>query len=72
MAAVGVRRADDSDVEQMAAIYVNAARAGWAHMFEKATGLPLAAVEPPVDRLRAELASTDARQQLLVAEQKSE
>ena len=65
MTAVEVRPADDSDVEAMAAIYVNAARAGWAHIFDEPS---LKAIEPPVDRLRAELASTDSRQQLLVAE----
>ena len=31
MTAVKVRPADDSDVEAMAAIYVNAARTGWAN-----------------------------------------
>jgi GNAT superfamily N-acetyltransferase len=65
MTAVEVRPADDSDVEAMAAIYVKAARAGWAHIFDEPS---LKAIEPPVDRLRAELASTDSRHQLLVAE----
>ena len=65
MTAVEVRPADDSDVEAMAAIYVNAARAGWAHIFDEPS---LKAIGPPVDRLRAELASTGSRQQLLVAE----
>src|SRR5205814_7532651 len=65
MTAVEVRPADDSDVEAMAAIYVNAARAGWAHIFDEPN---LKAIGPPVDRLRAELASTGSRQQLLVAE----
>src|SRR6266550_1395960 len=65
MTAVEVRPADDSDVEAMAAIYVNAARAGWVHIFDEPS---LKAIEPPVDRLRAELASTDSRQQRLVAE----
>src|SRR3954468_12338458 len=65
MTAVEVRPAAASDVEAMAAIYVSAARAGWAHIF----GAPsLQAIEPPVDRLRDELACTDARQQLLIAE----
>jgi GNAT superfamily N-acetyltransferase len=65
MTAVEVRPADGSDVEAMAAIYVNAARAGWAHIFDAPS---LKTIKPPVDRLRAELASTDPRQQLLVAE----
>ena len=65
MTSVEVRPADDSDVEAMAAIYVNAARAGWAHIFDEPR---LKVIDPPVDRLRAELASTDSRQQLLVAE----
>jgi GNAT superfamily N-acetyltransferase len=65
MSAIGVRPADDGDVETIAAIYVNAARAGWAHIFDEAS---LDALKPPVGRLRAELASTDTRQQVLVAE----
>jgi GNAT superfamily N-acetyltransferase len=65
MTTVAVRPADDCDVEAMAAIYVDAARAGWAHIFDEPS---LKAIEPPVDRLRAELASTDPRQRLLLAE----
>jgi len=65
MTALVVRSADDSDVEAMAAIYVNAARAGWAHIFDEPN---LKDIEPPADRLRAELTCTDSRQQLLVAE----
>jgi L-amino acid N-acyltransferase YncA len=65
MTAVEVRPADDSDVEAIAAIYVNAARAGWAHIFDEPS---LKAIEPPVGRLRAELASTDPRERVLVAE----
>src|SRR3954452_6001850 len=49
----------------MAAIYVNAAREGWAHILGASS---LEGLEPPVDRLRADLASADARQQMLVAE----
>lgn len=60
-----IRPADDSDVEMMAAIYVNAARAGWAHIFDERSR---EALKPPVDRLRSELASTDPRQQVLVAD----
>jgi hypothetical protein len=45
MTAVEVRPADDSDVEAIAAIYVNAARAGWAHIFDEPS---LKAIEPPV------------------------
>jgi GNAT superfamily N-acetyltransferase len=65
MSVIEVRSADDGDVETMAAIYVNAAREGWAHMFGESG---LAALEPPVERFRAELASTDPRRQVLVAE----
>jgi L-amino acid N-acyltransferase YncA len=65
MAMIEVRSADDGDVETMAAIYVNAAREGWAHIFGESG---LVALQPPVDRLRAELASTDPRRQVLVAE----
>jgi L-amino acid N-acyltransferase YncA len=65
MTAVEVRPAHDSDVEAMAAIYVDAARAGWAHIFDEPS---LKAIEPPADRLSGELASTDSRQQVLVAE----
>jgi GNAT superfamily N-acetyltransferase len=65
MPVVEVRAADDTDVEAMAAVYVDAARAGWAHIFDESS---LKAIEPPVDRLRAERASADSRQQLLVAE----
>jgi hypothetical protein len=62
---IQVRSADDSDVEAMASIYVNAARGGWAHIFDVRS---LEALKPPVDRLRSELAFTDPRQQLLVAD----
>jgi L-amino acid N-acyltransferase YncA len=65
MAVIEVRSAGDGDVEAMAAIYVDAAREGWAHIFGESA---LEALEPPVDRLRAELASTDPRRQVLVAE----
>ena len=65
MTALVVRSADDSDVEAMAAIYVNAARAGWAHIFDEPN---LKDIEPPADRLRPELTCTDSRQQLLIAE----
>ncbi len=60
-----VRSANDGDVETMAAIYVDAARTGWAHIFGE-SGLD--DLQPPVDRLRAELASTDPRLQVLAAE----
>jgi hypothetical protein len=60
MIVVRVRAADDSDVEAMAALYVNAARAGWAHIFDEPS---LKAIEPPADRLRAERTSADLRQQ---------
>jgi GNAT superfamily N-acetyltransferase len=69
MSAIDVRPADDSDVETIAAIYVNAARAGWAHIFDQPS---LEALKPPVGRLRAELASTDPRQQVLVAEREGQ
>ncbi len=62
---IEVRSADDGDVERMAAIYVNAARTGWAHMFGESGP---EALQPPADRLRAELASTDPRRRALVAE----
>jgi L-amino acid N-acyltransferase YncA len=65
MTGVEVRPADDSDVEAIAAIYVNAARAGWAHIFDEPS---LKAMEPPVDRLRAEFVSTDPHRKVLVAE----
>src|SRR5437899_1835970 len=69
MTAIEVRPADDNDVETMAAIYVNAARDGWAHIFGEPS---LEALKPPVDRLRAELASTDPRQQVLVADREGQ
>ena len=47
-----MRPADDGDVEAIAAIYVTAARAGWAHIFDEPSPK---AMEPPADRLRAEL-----------------
>jgi L-amino acid N-acyltransferase YncA len=62
---IDVRSAADSDIEAMAAIYIEAARAGWARILGTSN---LEALEPPVDRLRAEFASTDARQHVLVAE----
>jgi hypothetical protein len=62
---IDVRPVEDRDIEALAAIYVDAARAGWAHIFGASN---LQALEPPADRLRAEFASTDARQQVLVAE----
>lgn len=65
MIAVEVRLAQDSDVETMAAIYVAAARQGWVHIFGEQRLMKL---KPPVDRLRTELASTDTRQQALVAD----
>jgi L-amino acid N-acyltransferase YncA len=65
MTAVEVRVANDNDVETMAAIYVAAARQGWAHIFGERN---LETVQPPVDRLRGEIVSTDPRQQVLVAD----
>ena len=65
MTTVDVRRAHESDVETLAAIYLTAARRGWAHIFGEAN---LETVQPPVDRLRGEIASTDPRQQVLVAD----
>jgi hypothetical protein len=65
MTGIEVRPADESDLEAIAAIYVDAAQAGWAHIFDQPS---LKAMEPPVDRLRAELASIDQHRQLLVAE----
>jgi GNAT superfamily N-acetyltransferase len=63
--AVEVRLAHDGDVETMAAIYVTAARQGWAHIFGERN---LETIQPPVDRLRDEIACTDPRQQVLVAD----
>ncbi len=65
MTAVEVRLARESDVETMAAIYVAAARQGWAHIFGERN---LETVQPPVDHLRGEVASTDPRQHVLVAD----
>jgi len=65
MAAVEVRLAHDSDVETMAAIYIAAARLGWAHIFGEQD---LETVLPPVDRLRGEIESAGPRQQVLVAD----
>ncbi|MGZ4394794.1 MAG: N-acetyltransferase family protein [Gaiellaceae bacterium] len=65
MTAVEVRPAHERDVETMAAIYVSAARQGWAHIFGRRN---LETVQPPVDRLRGEIASADPRQQVLVAD----
>jgi GNAT superfamily N-acetyltransferase len=65
MAAVEVRLAYESDAETLAAIYVTAARRGWAHIYGEAN---LETVQPPVDRLRGEIASPDPRQQVLVAD----
>jgi len=65
MTEVEVRPAHESDVEAMAAIYVTAARQGWVHIFGEHR---LTTLKPPVDRLRAEVASTDRHQQVLVAE----
>jgi hypothetical protein len=62
MTAIDVRRAEERDVETIAGIYVNAARVGWAHIFDKPS---LQTLKPPVDRLRAEVASNDLRQQVL-------
>lgn len=64
MTAVGVRLAHESDVETMAAIYLTAARQGWAHIFGERN---LETIQPPVDRLRGELASIDPRQRVFVA-----
>jgi L-amino acid N-acyltransferase YncA len=64
MTAVEVRLADERDVETMAAIYIAAARQGWVHIFGERN---LETVEPPVDRLRGEVASADPRQHVLVA-----
>jgi GNAT superfamily N-acetyltransferase len=69
MAVIDVRSADDGDVETMAATYVNAARASWAHIVGESS---LETLQPPVDRLRAELASTDPRRQVLVAEREGQ
>src|SRR4051794_36078484 len=44
---------EDRDIDALAAIYVDAARAGWAHMLGASN---LQALEPPVARLRAEFA----------------
>ena len=66
MCAIEVRPAHDYDVEAMAAIYVDSAREGWAHFLGASN---MDALQPPLDRLRAELASADARQQTLVAEE---
>jgi L-amino acid N-acyltransferase YncA len=63
--ATEVRPAHDSDVEMMAAIYVAAARQGWAHIYGERN---LETIRPPVDHLRAEIACTDLRQQVLVAD----
>jgi len=49
----------------MAAIYVTAARQAWMHIYGEAS---LETLQPPVDRLRAEIASTDPRQQVLVVD----
>lgn len=65
MISIEVRPAQNADVETMAAIYVDAARNGWALIFGEQS---LKTLKPPVDRLRAELASTDPRQQVLVAD----
>ena len=67
MAPIEVRPAHESDAETMAAIYISAAREGWAHIYG---GPNLETVEPPVDHLRSEIASTDPRQQVLVADRK--
>ena len=65
MTGVEVRLAHEGDAETMAAIYVTAARQGWAHIFGE---LNLETVQPPVDRLRGDIACTDPRQQVLVAD----
>jgi L-amino acid N-acyltransferase YncA len=65
MTTVEVRPAHESDVETMAALYVTAARQGWAHIYGERN---LETVQPPVDHLRGEMASTDPRQQVLVAD----
>ncbi len=65
MTAIEVRLAHETDVETMAALYVDAARQGWAHIFGERN---LETVQPPVDLLRAEIASSDPRQQVLIAD----
>jgi len=65
MSPVEVRLAHESDVETMAAIYVAAARKGWAHIFGERN---LETVQPPVDSLRDEVTSIDPRRQVLVAD----
>jgi L-amino acid N-acyltransferase YncA len=65
MTALEVRCADERDVETMAAIYVTAARQGWAHIFGEQN---LETVAPPVDHLRDQVASTDPRHQVFVAD----
>jgi hypothetical protein len=65
MSPVQVRLAHESDVETMAAIYVAAARKGWAHIFGERN---LETVQPPVDSLRDEVTSIDPRRQVLVAD----
>ena len=59
-----VRPASERDAETMAAIYAAAARQAWAHIYGEQN---LEALQPPVDRLRAEIASADPRQHVLVA-----
>jgi len=63
--AIEVRAARDSDVEAIAAIYVDAAREGWADFLGESN---MDALQPPLARFRAELGVADARQQMLVAE----
>ena len=69
MSTIDVRPADERDVQTIAAIYVNASRAGWAHIFDEPS---LATLRPPVDRMRAELASADGRHHVLVAEREGQ
>lgn len=65
MTAIEVRPARESDAETMAAIYVTAARQAWGHIFGEPN---LETLQPPVDRLRAEIAAADPRKHVLVAD----
>lgn len=65
MTAVEVRLAAERDAETIAAIYLTAARRGWAHIYGERN---LETVQLPVDHLRTEIASTDLRQRVIVAE----
>jgi L-amino acid N-acyltransferase YncA len=64
MSAIDVRVAQEVDAEMMAAIYVAAARQAWGHIYGDSE---LQSVRPPVERFRADIASADPRQHVLVA-----